>query len=242
MSENVHVGHRSRMRRKFSEYGDRFFDDYELLEMLLYFSIPVRDTNPISKKLLSHFGSLDAVLSATPEQLTQVEGIGKKTAEVISLAGMCRSMPDRERGADVFLDTYEACGEYLAKALGARADFVTVVLSFDSRMRLISLDEAYPLDYSSGGIKPDVIADTLIRNRASVAIIAHNHPHGPLYPTEGDLQTNKVISSALRELGIVLAEHYVICGERYVGFMNHINTAFAQSLAVDKFVKSKKRM
>lgn len=239
ISDNVHSGHRSRMRRKFSEYGDIFFDDYELLEMLLYFSIPVRDTNPLAKRLLSAFCDLDGVLSATPEELAAVEGIGLKTAEMIALAGRCRSMTDGSAQKEVILDTYERCGRFVAELLGAREDFVTVVLSLDSRMRLVKVDEVGRLDYSSGGVRPNIIADTLIKNRAAVAILAHNHPHGPLYPTEGDLQTNKSVSSVISSVGVILAEHYVVSGKRYVGFMNHIETAYAQDSAIEGFINSK---
>ena len=69
MEELVHRGHRKRMRRKFSDFGDIVFDTYELLEMLLYYTVPVRDTNPLAKRLLVEFGSLDGVLSASKENL-----------------------------------------------------------------------------------------------------------------------------------------------------------------------------
>ena len=52
MDELVHKGHRKRMRRKFADFGAKVFDTYELLEMLLYYTVPVKDTNPLSKKLL----------------------------------------------------------------------------------------------------------------------------------------------------------------------------------------------
>ena len=240
MSDNVHLGHRSRMRRKFSEYGDRFFDDYELLEMLLYFSIPVRDTNPISKKLLARFGSLDGVLSASIEELEGVEGIGRKTAEVIHLAGQCRKMTDSENCGGELLDTYAACGDFAVEKFSGRDDFSVALLSLDSKLRLLRYEELYALDYSSGGVRADSFADKVIKNRASVAIIIHNHPHGPLYPTEGDLQTNKIVADALSDVGVILAEHYIVCGDRYLGFMNHINSALSKNLgALDYFVKSK---
>ena len=63
--EKLHVGHRARMRRKFLSYGSRIFDTYELLEMLLYHAIPYKDTNPVAKRLLMEFGSLEGVLTAS---------------------------------------------------------------------------------------------------------------------------------------------------------------------------------
>ena len=87
MSDNVHQGHRQRMRAKLYTHGDRIFDTYELLEMLLYYVIPYKDTNPISKRLLERFGSLDGVLSARKNELAEIDGIGERAAGLISAVG-----------------------------------------------------------------------------------------------------------------------------------------------------------
>ena len=83
MADNPHIGHRQRMRRKLFEYSRRVFDTYELLEMLLYFSIRVTDTNPVSKALLRKFSSLNGVLHAEYSELISVEGVGEKSAKLI---------------------------------------------------------------------------------------------------------------------------------------------------------------
>ena len=85
--EKMHSGHRSRMREKFLTHGARIFDTYELLEMLLYYTIPYKDTNPIAKRLLMEFGSLEGVLTASPEELARVSGIGERAAELLATVG-----------------------------------------------------------------------------------------------------------------------------------------------------------
>ena len=85
--KNIHVGHRQRMRSKLLIHGPRIFDTYELLEMLLYYVIPYKDTNPIAKLLLKRFSSLSGVFNAETEELTEVAGIGVRTAEYIRNLG-----------------------------------------------------------------------------------------------------------------------------------------------------------
>lgn len=114
--------------------------------------------------------------------------------------------------------------------------------SFDNRMNLLGFDMIYELEYSSGGVKPGAFIDVAVNRRASAAIIVHNHPNGPLFPTEGDRQTNMVVSAALESTNVCLLEHYVISGNGYIGFMNSVRVPFAQrSAAIESFLASKKK-
>ena len=83
---SVHQGHRARQRKKLLENGPRAFADHELLEMLLYYAIPRRDTNELAHRLLERFGSLQGVFSAPVEELSTVEGVGENAAVLLSLS------------------------------------------------------------------------------------------------------------------------------------------------------------
>ena len=243
MDSLVHKGHRKRMRRKFADFGAIVFDTYELLEMLLYYTVPVKDTNPLSKKLLQTFGSLDGVLNASKEELTAVDGIGEKTAEFIVTSGkalaffFADTLEDRRESR---FDNYDFLGQYVASYLSEKSESVQIVLSFDNDMRLLGLDEIYQCDHASAAVKSDRYMDTALKRGATVVIIAHNHPYGPLYPSEGDRVTNTMIQMSLANIGILLAEHYVVCGSRYVGFINHLESAFNQKPRIAEFLRSKK--
>ena len=242
MEDLVHKGHRQRMRRKFSDFGSRVFDTYELLEMLLYNTVPVKDTNPIAKRLLKRFGSLDGVLSADVDSLREVEGVGAKTAEMIVLAGELLERCENERGDSTDkpeISNYEELGEYLVNYYGGREDKSILFLSFDNRMKLIAVDELYQLDFSSGAVVPKPFLDAAVFRSASVAVIAHNHPFGPLYPTEGDRQTNLMLQNALDTVGVLLAEHVIVSGNSYVGFMTHLNSMFSQTPELSRFFMRK---
>ena len=90
--KGVHSGHRARMRAKLVTYGAKIFDTYELLEMLLYSVIPLKDTNPIAKSLLASAGSLDKLLSLDEEKLCEMDGVGERTARLLHLVGSADSV------------------------------------------------------------------------------------------------------------------------------------------------------
>lgn len=241
----IHEGHRERMRSKLLKHGQHIFDTYELLEMLLYQVIPYKDTNPIAKRLLARFGSLEGVLSASAEELTEVSGIGGRASEFISSVGILGDVI----GAELLSEdsrsftSYDAVGKYLT-AYFSKVDGKQVVAMFlDGSMRLISMKKLYDLEYESGGVKAKPFIDEAAKNRATVVITAHNHPYGPFYPTPGDRATNSVITEALNMAGFLHAEHYIISGDKYagIGSLNNFTSQLSQTLAVSEFLADRAR-
>ena len=239
----IHEGHRGRMRAKLLSHGQRIFDTYELLEMLLYQVIPYKDTNPIAKRLLYAFGSLEGVMSATADQLVTQNGIGSRTSEFLVDVGRLSDIIGAEILTDAGpdLSSYDSAGMYLANYFKDIAENQVVAIYLDSSMRLISFEKVYDLDYESGGVKAKSFIDGAVRNCAPVIITAHNHPHGPFYPTQGDRATNKAISDALEMSGIVHAQHYIVCGKEYsgIGLLNNFSVKLSQMPALDRFIESK---
>ena len=140
--KDIHKGHRSRMRAKLVSYGPRIFDTYELLEMALYYAVPYKDTNPIAKRLLARFGSLDGVLSAPVAELAEVDGIGEKSARLISDIGRVISEEEsliHRRSVRVFND-YHSTGRFLASYLEEKGTSICMMM-LDNGMRLIGIEE-----------------------------------------------------------------------------------------------------
>ena len=240
---HIHDGHRGRMRSKLLSHGGRIFDTYELLEMLLYHSVPYKDTNPIAKRLLSAFGGLDGVMRAEKEELTEVSGVGERTAELIMAAGKLGEIIGAEvlPAEEINLSSYDAVGSYLVNYFSGMEEKCVVALFLDSSMRLIRLKKLYDLEYDSGGVKARAFIDEAVASRAAVVISAHNHPFGPFYPTPGDRATNTVISEALNKAGFIHAEHYLICGRNYagIGSINNFTEKIKRMPAVSQFMESR---
>lgn len=239
---HIHEGHRQRMRAKLLSHGQRIFDTYELLEMLLYHVIPYKDTNPIAKRLLSAFGGLDGVLSAEREALIAVSGVGERTAEFISAVGELSDILGAEfmPECDEDFSDYREVGSYFVEHFKNETKGSVVILLLDNNMRLIEKKTVYELDYSSAGVRAKAFVDAAVAARASVVISAHNHPHGPCCPCEGDRVTNDIITSALESIGVLHAEHYVVSGSLYssIKSVKGFTPRLLQPTMANKFLES----
>ena len=205
------------MRNKLLRYGACVFETYELLEMLLYEVIKYRDTNPPAKRLMNCFSSIDGVLSASPKELAEVDGIGAKTAEYISSVGRACELLELKYGAKTFerYDTSEKAGQLVADYFADCHVYKVALFLFDNSMSLISVHDIAECDYESAAIKPELFIDVAISCGASIAIIAHSHPYGPLIPSLGDRETHLLISRALERVDILYLEHYIVSGNGY---------------------------
>jgi len=238
----IHAGHRSRMRSKMLQYGASIFDTYELLEMLLYYVIPYKDTNPVAKRLLMRFGSLDGVLCASPEELSEVAGIGPRAAEFLTRVGGISDMlgADLSCGADILFKDYHKTGSFFAERLGGLEYNAVLAMYLNNNMRLIAMEEVARVDYDSGAIRSAPIIDSALRHHASVVITAHNHPCGPFFVSEGDNQTNSMLTDALSLVSVTHLEHFLVCGRYYVGSLRNPSYTLSQYADVAAFLSQKR--
>ena len=219
--KHIHDGHRQRMRLKFKEHGSAVFDTYELLEMLLYNSIPLCDTNPIAKRLLCARRGLDGVLSSTVDELMSVDGVGRRTAELITTVGCVPELLacDPPLRRTMFSDYARTAGFFVDK-LKDEKEYSILLLLLDNDMVPIALHNLCAKDFGSSAVSVDAFTAAALNADASVAVIAHNHPFGPNIPSERDIAMNELVEKALLDVDVVLAEHYVVCGDRYVGLVH----------------------
>lgn len=239
--KRIHEGHRSRMRAKLMTHGAGIFDTYEILEMLLYYVIPYRDTNPISKQLLCRFGSLEGVLTADREELVKVPGIGERAAELLTTVGSVDSILGVDIGSDNprLFTTYAQVGSYFADFFEAQRRARVAIMLFDNKMRRIDTVGIENFDFQSAKTLPHTFIDSVIKARASVIITAHCTPNEPMLPTEGDRASNSMINAAMNAIGSIHLEHYLVSGHNYIGMINNRTGRFAAYAEINRFLQSK---
>ena len=217
---SLYKGHRERMREKLARSGARFFETYELLEMLLYHAIPRKNTHPTAKLLLNRFSSLDGVFSAGCDELIKTDGVGRGCAEFIHSVGAFINLQGSafKETKKLNFSTYENAGDFFQSHFRGKKENETVILLLDAELNYIDLSKVYSLDMSSGAVQAKPFIDAAIEANASCCMIAHNHPYGSPFPTDADWETAKMLKACLSEAGIVLLECFVVTDECYKRF------------------------
>lgn len=215
MDDSV-LGHRKRLKERYLQRRDDMVHDYELLELLLTYSIPRKDVKPIAKALLKSFGNLENVLSAAPEQLKAVDGIGDSSALLICLASDIgkRAVKERVRNIRV-LNCAEDAKEYFKNLLFGENNEKLVVVNVNNSNNIINYRIVQEGTVNFIDITPRKVVEAVIRDNAAKVFIAHNHPHGICRPSSADIDFTLRLREVLRPLGVEFCDH-IIVGEEDV--------------------------
>ena len=212
----IHDGHRARLRERFLKYGLDGLHDLQALELLLFYAIPQRDTNPLAHALLERFGTLDGVFAATEQELCDVPGIGQNTAALIllmpALSKRSRVCAARER--KVIHNGREAA-EYFRPRLDTEREEVALMLCLDAQMAIIECVELGRGNVNSVNFNIRSIVEIALRYKASNVILAHNHPAGSARMSREDDAVTGRVYKALELMDIRLFDHIIIAGDSY---------------------------
>lgn len=212
----IHDGHREKTRARFLAAGLEAFADHEALELLLYYAIPRRDTNPIAHALIERYGSLSAVLEAPVEDLRKVEGVGESAAILLRLVPqLCR----KARLADTretVVNSTERAGSYLLELFAGLSREVLYQLCLDQKGKLLACKRLSEGGVSATELNIRLLIENAILTSASAVILSHNHPSGIALPSEDDFNTTEQARTALRTIGVTLLDHIIVADGDYV--------------------------
>ncbi len=216
-TKGIHKGHRERLRQRFLEKGLDDFTDIQALELLLFYAIPQKDTNPIAHALLDRFGSLSQVLEASPEELKKTPGISDHSASLICLVTQFARFCQVDAVQRVkSLTTLDACGEYLVPYFYGRSMETVFLLCLDAKCKVLCCKEVGTGSVNSASISIRKIVETALAANATTVVLAHNHPSGIALPSQEDIETTRRAAAALRAVEVHLADHVVVAEGDYV--------------------------
>jgi len=218
----MHENHRQRMLERAMKNGFDSFHDHEILEMLLYHSIPRADTNPIAHELLERFGRFDLVLEASGDEMKDIKGMGDRSAFLLHLI---RESARRYTKAVIqtgkCFDNIKAIAEYAnACFVGTTCEHLYMFL-FNNKMEMIDSILLSVGSVNSAEIPSRIMLEKAIFKKASCVVLAHNHPHGTAVPSDCDIDMTYRVAEIFELVNIPLLEHLIIAENRFVCIMKN---------------------
>ncbi len=214
----IHGGHRRRINEKCNLMGFEFLEEHEQLERILFAVIPRGNTNEIAHRLLDRFGSIYGVLSAEADNLEEIDGVGKRTAEYLSdllpLLGVVERSIMKDKSI-VVLDAEDKIGEYAKTLFYDKSVENLYMVCLNSGNQVIRFDKISEGIHTSTDISVHKIVKTAVSAEASSVILAHNHPGGALEPSFQDCVLTREIDAALNVIGVKLKAHIIVAGGRW---------------------------
>ena len=210
---SVHENHRLRVKNRFEQNGLDAFDRHQVLELLLFYSVPRKDTNEIAHRLIDRFGSFVGVLDAPMKELEKVEGVGHNVALYLKLLRdtLRYYQNDYRRGKDIILSDLRSCWKYLIKCFDGLTDEAVYMLGLDAKCKMLFCREVGRGSINATQISVRKIVEMALTENATSVVLAHNHPTGLAIPSNEDIQTTLHLSKALRSIDVILLDHIVVC-------------------------------
>jgi DNA repair protein RadC len=221
--QNIHKGHRSRMRERFMRDNSLDnFEYHEIVELILYYSIKQSNTNPLAHRLLNTYGSLHALLEAKPEDIMKRCGVSENTAVLLSLIKhIAKRCNDSLEVDSVFVKSKRDAFKVLKTVFAddRREGFWLVCLDVSHRVMCVSKTSEGTKD--SAVVYVDRIVEKVTEAKAAYAIIAHNHPSGVMRPSCDDIDSTVKIVKAIATVNVVLLDHIIFCNNNCYSFAQH---------------------
>lgn len=216
VDNNIHKGHRKRLRDKYIRSGIDSLDHHEALEVLIGYSIPRRETNSIAHRLINEFGNLKNVFRADYTELVKIDGVGEMTAALITLCGDIMDISRETSFDEVVLLSQDAVDEFCCNLFKYSTTEKFAVLFLDSARRLLSYEIVSRGSVNSTEASIKKVLKLVMKHQPSAVILAHNHPAGNLEPSSEDVGITNSINAALKNIDVELIDHIVTNGRRSI--------------------------
>jgi DNA repair protein RadC len=212
MNDRPHFhGHRQRLRERFLRASGEALHDYEMLELVLFQANARGDMKPLAKALLKRFGSFAATISAAPERLGEVEGVGDATIAALKTIQAAALRLSRDRILDKpVLSSWQALIDYCNASMRFSTTEQFSLLFLDRKNTLIANEVQQTGTVDHTPVYPREVMKRAMNLGASAVIMVHNHPSGDPTPSGSDIEMTKEVAEAGRRLGVTLHDHVIV--------------------------------
>jgi len=217
--KKLHEGHRQRVRARVLAEGLDAFEDHQVLELILFYCIPMKDTNESAHLMLKEFGSLASLFEAQPEDIAKRCNISLNTAIFVSLIpSLSRRYFKAKWGDKPLLNSSTKAGEYVLSLLSGRTYEVFYVICLDLQNKVNYAALVHEGTINEAAVYPRLIVEAALRHKAASVILARNHPGGGMQPSKSDIEVTQRIKEALKAISIGVVDHVIAAGDKYYSF------------------------
>lgn len=217
---DIHSGHRQRLKNRFLTEGLDRFELHNVLELLLFFGIPRKDTNPIAHELIQKFGSFSAAFDAPFDELVKVKGMTENAATLMKLVtAVSRRYELDKRDHTAVLNNTKAMSEFIRPYFLGKIHEEFYVICLDSAYKVLTCRKLFEGNFSTAPVHIRKIIELALSTNAAGVIIAHNHPNDIATPSNQDICITNDIYKALKTCGIRLIDHLIVSVSNYTSLI-----------------------
>lgn len=217
--KNIHKDHRSRVKETYLKAGLKAMPEHNILELLLFYAIPYKDTNPIAHELIERYQDLNGVLNAPVEDLQKVNGIGEHAAILIKLVhDIIYKYNENLATQKLDLSANTQLYDFIKQKFFGEQKEIVYLISLDANQRLkhcIKVSEGSPSSVVSDN---RTLMELALRYNIHFAILAHNHPRGFATPSHADIYTTEKIAKLFSSVNITLVDHVIVAEDQIFSF------------------------
>ncbi len=218
MDNNIHSGHRERIRQDFLQHGfDHNTSPHKILELLLFYCVSRVDTNPIAHEMIAKYGTVANVLDAPIDELASFKGMSERAATLLKMIMPIarRYLYDKAAEQPTF-NGINQIGEYIFRHyIGLKTEKIGV-MCLDTKGKLLDFCFFGDGDLSSVGVSLRDLAKITLQNGATAAVLCHNHPDGLAIPSNSDIELTKQVAETLSKIGVQLIDHIIVGDSDFV--------------------------
>lgn len=204
-------GHRDRLRQRFLEGGADALPDYELLELVLFLVIPMKDVKPLAKDLIARFGNFAGVLNAPVSELEKIKGLSEtSTIGLKSIQAAGHRLLKQEVMNRPVLNSWSRLMDYCQATLAHESKEHFRLLFLNKKNELIAdeIQQSGTVDHTP--VYPREIMKRALELDATAIILCHNHPSGDATPSQEDITMTRIIVDAAKPFNIVVHDHIIV--------------------------------
>lgn len=208
--KNIHKDHRQRVRARYLSEGIGSMAEHNIVELLLFFGIPYKDTNGIAHELTETFGDLGGILDAPVEELMKIDGIGENAATLIKLTRDIALKYVQGKAPEVADSKGNGINDFIRMKYASETREIVYAIGVDAHGRVERCVKVSEGTHDRATINNRTVVEAVLRFNSKNVVIAHNHPHGFAAPSAADIETTVQLKELLETIGVNLVDHVIV--------------------------------